>query len=83
MAKAGGEDRIEQELEQSVNSKAAAAFLNMNYKTLERKARYHEVPASRQGRHWQFLLSLLDEWRRNQMKSNLKTPNTKDDKSSK
>jgi excisionase family DNA binding protein len=57
--------------EQSVGSKEAAKFLRIHYKTVERMARTGELPATKDGKSWQFLLSLLDEWRREQMRSNL------------
>lgn len=67
-------------LERAVGSREAAEFLGIHYKSLERMARMGEVPASKSGKAWQFLLSLLDEWRREQMRSNLtkalKTPPT-------
>lgn len=58
-------------LERSVGSREAADFLGIHYKSLERMARMGEVPASKSGKAWQFLLSLLDEWRREKMRSNL------------
>jgi excisionase family DNA binding protein len=60
--------------EEAVNSRTAAAFLGIHYKTLERMARLGQVPAMKLGKEWQFLLSLLSEWRELQMNSNLKFP---------
>ena len=57
--------------EQSVDSRIGAAFLGIHYKTLERMARKGEVPADKPGKSWQFLLSLLSEWRKERMNSNL------------
>lgn len=60
--------------EEAVDSRTAAAFLGIHYKTLERMARIGQVPAMKLGKEWQFLLSLLNEWRKEQMTSNLKLP---------
>jgi hypothetical protein len=63
----------------------AAAFLHIHYKTLERKARMRQVPAMKFGKEWQFLLSLLSEWQKDQMNSNLnehQPPNNKGKKES-
>ena len=59
--------------EDAVDSRTAAAFLGIHYKTLERMARMGQVPAMKLGKEWQFLLSLLSEWREGQMNSNLNT----------
>lgn len=67
----GDRNRKAAKLERFVRSREAAAFLGIHYKSLERMARMGEVPASKCGKAWQFLLSLLDEWRREQMRSNL------------
>ena len=58
--------------EEAVDSRTAAAFLHIHYKTLERKAHMGQVPAMKLGKEWQYLLSLLSEWRKEQMNSNLK-----------
>jgi len=60
--------------EETVDSHIAAAFLGIHYKTLERMARKGKVPADKLGQSWQFLLSLLSEWRKERMISNLTTP---------
>jgi excisionase family DNA binding protein len=58
--------------EKPMDIHAAAAYLNgMHPKTLETMARNGELPAAKVGRHWMFLRSLLDEWLRNKMLSNL------------
>ena len=57
--------------EEAVDSRTAAVFLGIHYKTLERMARMGLVPATKLGKKWQFLLSLLSEWRKEQMNSNL------------
>jgi excisionase family DNA binding protein len=57
--------------ERQVDSRVAAAFLGVHYKTLERMARMGLLPAMKVGKSWQFLLSLLNEWRKEQMNSNL------------
>jgi excisionase family DNA binding protein len=62
--------------EEAVDSWTAAAFLGIHYKTIERKARMGQIPAAKLGKSWQFLLSLLSEWRKDQMNSNLKCPPT-------
>ena len=67
----GDRNREATKLERSVGSREAADFLGIHYKSLERMARMGEVPAVKSGKAWQFLLSLLDEWRREQMRSNL------------
>lgn len=55
-----------------VDSKAAAAYLNIHYKTLELMARMGEIPATKYGKSWQFLPSMLSDWLRQKMKSNLR-----------
>jgi hypothetical protein len=57
--------------EESVDSQTAATFLRIHPKTLERKARMGQVPAMKLGKEWQYLLSLLGEWREGEMNSNL------------
>ncbi len=57
--------------EESVDSQTAAAFLRIHPKTLERMARKGQIPAMKLGKEWQYLLSLLSEWREGQMNSNL------------
>lgn len=69
-----GGSNIQLSSEEAVNSRTAAAFLGIHYKTLERMARMGQVPAMKLGKEWQFLLSLLSEWRELQMNSNLKFP---------
>ena len=58
------------EFEPFISSKEAAALTNMNYKTLERKARYRQVPAARMGRHWAFRRSSLSAWANDLINSN-------------
>ncbi len=40
----------------------AATVLGMHWKTLEGKARQHEVPAFKVGKRWRFQLSSLNNW---------------------
>jgi excisionase family DNA binding protein len=40
----------------------AASVLGMHWKTLEGKARQHEVPAFKVGKRWRFRLSSLNNW---------------------
>jgi len=40
----------------------AATVLGMHWKTLEGKARQHEVPAFKVGKRWRFRLSSLNSW---------------------
>lgn len=40
----------------------AAEILGMHWKTLEAKARQHEVPALKLGKRWRFRLSSLNSW---------------------
>jgi excisionase family DNA binding protein len=82
MRNGDGECSYEIPHEPPVNSKTAAAYLNIHYKTLERMARKRQVPAMKLGKEWQFLLSLLSEWRNERMNSNLKDrhPSNKNDK---
>ena len=50
----------------------AGAYLNGIYpKTLEAMARNGQVPAAKLGRHWVFYRSLLDQWLKDKMLSNL------------
>ena len=66
-----GESRYEIPREPPVDSETAAAYLNIHYKTLERMARMGEVPATKSGRSWQYLESLLSKWLKERMNSNL------------
>lgn len=61
------------EFEPFISSKEAAALTHMNYKTLERKARYRQVPAARMGRHWVFRKSSLSAWADSVLASNVAT----------
>ena len=61
--------------ESPIDSKTAAAYLNIHYKTLERMARVGEIPATKSGRSWQFLRSLLRDWLRVRMNSNVRNKN--------
>ena len=71
MEKAKAENGNERHHESPIDSKTAAAYLNIHYKTLERMARMGEVPATKSGRAWQYLRSLLRNWLKEQMNSNL------------
>lgn len=57
--------------EEPIDLWAAAAFLHIGPKTVERLARKGLLPANKRGRSWQFLKSQLSEWLREDMKSNL------------
>ena len=48
----------------------ASAVLGMHWKTLEAKARGHEVPAFKVGKRWRFRLSSLNSWLERGLKSN-------------
>jgi len=48
----------------------AASVLGMHWKTLEGKARQHEVPAFKVGKRWRFRLSSLNTWLETGLKSN-------------
>lgn len=48
----------------------AASVLGMHWKTLESKARQHEVPAFKVGKRWRFRLSSLNTWLESGLKSN-------------
>jgi len=48
----------------------AASVLGMHWKTLEGKARQHEVPAFKVGKRWRFRLSSLNSWLESGLKSN-------------
>lgn len=48
----------------------AASILGMHWKTLEGKARQHEVPAFKVGKRWRFRLSSLNTWLESGLKSN-------------
>jgi excisionase family DNA binding protein len=57
-----------------IDSKTAAAYLNIHYKTVELMARMGELPATKYGQSWQFLRSMLSDWLRERMKANLRKP---------
>lgn len=48
----------------------ASAILGMHWKTLEAKARGHEVPAFKVGKRWRFRLSSLNAWLEHGINSN-------------
>ena len=48
----------------------AATVLGMHWKTLEAKARGHEVPAFKVGKRWRFRLSSLNSWLEHGINSN-------------
>jgi excisionase family DNA binding protein len=45
-----------------ISSRAAADLVGLHYKTLERMARTHQVPATKIGRSWIFKTSVLNRW---------------------
>ena len=55
-----GEPPIEG-FEPLLNSREAAPYLRIHYRTLEAKARLRLVPAMKEGKCWLFRLSLLNE----------------------
>ena len=56
--------------ERLLDSKAAAALLDIHHKTLEKYAREGRLPAHRFGnRLWRFRATELDEWLRNTLQS--------------
>jgi excisionase family DNA binding protein len=61
-----------------IDSKTAAAYLNIHYKTVELMARMGEIPATKYGQSWQFLRSMLSDWLRERMRSNVKKSQAKD-----
>jgi excisionase family DNA binding protein len=66
-----------------LDSREAAPYVRLHYKTLEAKARLGLIPAMKEGKSWLFRLSLLDEYIDRQLKSNVTnhaalTPNRKD-----
>ena len=66
-----------------LDSREAAPYLRLHYKTLEAKARLGLIPAMKEGKAWLFRLSLLDQYIDQQLRSNLTnhavlTPNRKD-----
>jgi excisionase family DNA binding protein len=66
-----------------LDSREAARYLRVHYKTLEAKARLGLVPAMKEGKCWLFRLSLLNEVVDHKLKSNLTNhaalaPNRKD-----
>ena len=48
----------------------ASAILGIHWKTLEAKARGHEVPAFKVGKRWRFRLSSLNLWLEHGINSN-------------
>ncbi|MFP5234357.1 MAG: helix-turn-helix domain-containing protein [Acidobacteriota bacterium] len=74
---------VEGRFERLLDSREAAAYLRVHYKTLEAKARLGLVPAMKEGKSWLFRLSLLDEYIDHKLKSNVTnhaalTPDRKD-----
>jgi excisionase family DNA binding protein len=75
MGNLAGQNGNETHHESPIDSQAAAAYLNIHYKTLERMARFGEVPATKSGRSWQYLRSLLRDWLQARMNSNVRNNN--------
>ncbi len=74
---------FENGFEPLLDSREAAPYVRLHYKTLEAKARLGLIPAMKEGKSWLFRLSLLDEYIDRQLKSNVTnhaalTPNRKD-----
>jgi excisionase family DNA binding protein len=81
MKECSGGSGIQLPHEETVDSRVGARFLGVHYKTIEQMARMGQVPATKFGKSWRFLPSLLGEWRKEQMKSNLnKNPEPKNKK---
>ena len=81
-----GRPLFENGFEPLLDSREAARYLRVHYKTLEAKARLGLVPAMKEGKCWLFRLSLLNEVVNHKLKSNLTnhaalTPNRKDQES--
>ena len=79
----GGQASFDNGFEPLLDSREAAPYVRLHYKTLEAKARLGLVPAMKEGKAWLFRLSLLDEYIDRQLKSNLTNhaalaPNRKD-----
>ena len=57
-----------------VDARAAAQFLGMHWKTIQRLARENLLPAypfsGRQRRQWKFRISELDNWAKSRLPSN-------------
>jgi excisionase family DNA binding protein len=66
-----GRPSIENGFEPLLDSREAARYLRVHYKTLEAKARLGLVPAMKEGKCWLFRLSLLNEVVDHKLKSNL------------
>jgi excisionase family DNA binding protein len=62
---------FENGFERLLDSREAAPYVRLHYKTLEEKARLGLVPAMKEGKAWLFRLSLLDEYIDRQLRSNL------------
>lgn len=78
-----GRPLFENGFEPLLDSREAARYLRVHYKTLEAKARLGLVPAMKEGKSWLFRLSLLNEVVDFKLKSNVTnhaalTPNRKD-----
>jgi excisionase family DNA binding protein len=66
-----GRPLFENGFEPLLDSREAARYLRVHYKTLEAKARLGLVPAMKEGKCWLFRLSLLNEVVDFKLKSNL------------
>ena len=66
-----GRPLFENGFEPLLDSREAARYLRVHYKTLEAKARLGLVPAMKEGKCWLFRLSLLSEDVDRKLKSNL------------
>jgi excisionase family DNA binding protein len=70
--------------ERLLDSREAAPYVRLHYKTLEAMARLGLVPAMKVGKSWLFRLSLLDEYIDRKLRSNVTnhaalTPSRKDE----
>lgn len=66
-----GQPLLENRFEPLLDSREAARYLRVHYKTLEAKARLGLVPAMKEGKSWLFRLSLLSEDVDRKLKSNV------------
>jgi excisionase family DNA binding protein len=57
--------------ENLITSKEAAVLVGLHWKTLERLARTHQVPAAKIGKSWIFRKSALNQWLNELLASNV------------
>lgn len=59
------------QFEKLVNTRVAAPFIGVHYKTLEQMARTGQVPAAKFGKSWMFRVSVLNKWLDKQLELNV------------